>query len=221
MKNNMHYYIFGDIHANLDALVGCTRKVLKLIEKNDIMIFLGDYIDRGGHSYEVIEYLLAIKKKYNTVFLMGNHEDMLLKYLDGNDPGGMYLHNGGTATIRSYRKHCKKFEIPQKHLEFLRHLELYYEGSDFIAVHAGLDPKIDVLDSQDTESLLWIRERFYRAQKRWNKTIIFGHTPINSLTKNAVYDDKERNIIGIDSGAIYGYHLTCLRWPDKKIITGK
>lgn len=217
------YYIIGDIHGYLERLVALFNKLSSRITEKDTLIFLGDYIDRGPNSYEVIDFLIHVSRTpgVNCLFLKGNHEDMLLKYLSGEDRAGSFLFNGGDATIRSYVRQHGKFELPGHHEEFIRGLRLYYEGDDFIAVHAGLNPDAGALDEQEPNDLIWIREKFFRAEKRWDKTVIFGHTPVAYLgVKGPVYIDEKKNIIGIDSGVIFGNPLTCLVWPERKIIKG-
>ena len=217
------YYIIGDIHGYFNRLANLFKKLMTLVAERDTIIFLGDYIDRGAHSYEVIDFLVHVSrnKGLDTVFLKGNHEDMFLNYLCGDDPDGSFIFNGGDATIRSYVAHRGAFEVPRHHLDFFNGLRLYFEGEDFIAVHAGLNPLIETLDAQDKYDLLWIREKFYRAKHRWEKTVIFGHTPVSYIANaGSVYMDDERNIIGIDSGVIFGKSLTCLAWPTRKIIAG-
>ncbi|MBN2160845.1 MAG: serine/threonine protein phosphatase [Spirochaetes bacterium] len=216
------HYIIGDIHGYYDRLVNLFTKLAKLVTDDDTVIFLGDYIDRGAHSYEVIDFLVYLRQSetMKTVFLKGNHEDMFMSYLKGEDGAGSFLFNGGDATLRSYAARGADKNLPGHHREFFGCLRLFYEGEDFIAVHAGLNPRIDSLESQDEHDLLWIREKFFRADRRWSKTVIFGHTPVTYLSGGPVYIDEARNIIGIDSGVIFGKPLTCLAWPERRIITG-
>jgi serine/threonine protein phosphatase 1 len=216
------YYIIGDIHGCLDNLNNLLNKIFSNITETDTIIFLGDYIDRGPSSYDVIELLIDLSKKYNTVFLKGNHEDMLLKYISGILDFQNYFDNGGMATLRSYREKHGSSVIPPEHELFYGNLLQYYEAKDFIAVHAGLNPKINNIAEQSSYEMLWIRQEFYRSSRKWEKTIIFGHTPCSILhgeNKN-VYFNESNNIIGIDTGACYGGLLTCLRWPDKTIFQG-
>ncbi len=217
------YYLIGDIHGHYERLINLHAKLEGVITERDTLVFLGDYIDRGEKSYEVIDFLIQLSrsKGMKPVFLKGNHEEMFMAYLRGEDSTGIYLMNGGDATVRSYKSHRGKLDLPDHHRDFFNGLRLYYEGEDFIAVHAGLNPKIDRPEAQDERDLLWIREKFYRSEKRWDKTVIFGHTPVAYIRKDRqVYFDDERNIIGIDSGVIFGKPLTCLTWPGKKIIAG-
>jgi serine/threonine protein phosphatase 1 len=217
------YYIIGDIHGYFHRLANLFNKLTRLVKEADTIIFLGDYIDRGAHSYEVIDFLVQVSRTagLNSVFLKGNHEDMFLTYLRGEDNAGAFMLNGGDATMRSYIAHRGEFELPKHHRDFFNNLSLYYEGDDFIAVHAGLNPGIDRIEAQEEYDLLWIREKFFRADKHWDKTVIFGHTPVSYISRGgSLYMDDERNIIGIDSGVIFGNPLTCLVWPDRKTITG-
>ncbi len=217
------FYIIGDIHGYFKRLVNLFDQLTVRIHPPDTIVFLGDYIDRGPQSYEVIDFLVELSRTstLNTVFLKGNHEGMFMSYLKGEDHTGAYIINGGEATIRSYIAHRGVFELPKHHREFFSGLRLYYEGEDFIAVHAGLNPGKDSLEAQEEHDLLWIREQFFTKEKRWDKTVIFGHTPVSYISREApVYDDKKRNIIGIDSGVIMGNQLSCLVWPTREIISG-
>ncbi len=214
------YYIFGDLHgmySRLDALYGQLRET---IQKDDTLLFLGDYIDRGVQSYRTVEFLIGLSRLHPTVFLKGNHEAMLLEYLAGRDGDGLYFRNGGGRTIESYRRAFGSFSIPSRHMDFLASLVLYHETDNFIAVHAGLNPKITTMDLQSETDMLWIREEFYEADRRWPKTIIFGHTPAVHFSgrMSRPYFDEQRNIIGLDTGVVYGGALTCMRWPDRAIF---
>ncbi len=216
----MHFFI-GDIHGHFKELYDLFNAIKPEIGGGDVLVFLGDYIDRGPQSYEVIEFLINLQGRFGTVFLKGNHEGMLLNYLKGEDGRGLYLMNGGEATIRSYTRHMGDFRLPPHHMDFFRGLRLFYEGDDFIAVHAGLNPEIGSPGEQDEHDLLWIREKFFRTRTSFEKTVIFGHTPTVYINGDiSVYDDPVRNILGIDTGVIFGRSISCVRWPDKHVFTG-
>ena len=214
-----NFYLIGDIHGQFSKLEKLISKIELDIESDDTIIFLGDYIDRGPKSFEVIEFLLKLKSENSTIFLIGNHEDMFLKFVSTGDNYYNYMANGGQHTIRSYIRNLKEFKIPESHKRFYNILKLYYENDFFIAVHGGINPKVRDIADQRRSDIIWIREDFYRYNKRWDKTVIFGHTPtiyINN-SKN-VYIDDERNIIGIDTNAMSeGFPLSCIRLPDRKI----
>ena len=175
----------------------------------DVLIFLGDYIDRGPSSFEVVEYLVALKKLFpKTVFLKGNHEEMLENYLSGIDKM-TYLVNGGQQTLDSYLSRPRQPDdplIPQEHLDFFNSLLLYYETENYIFVHAGLRNKVP-LEEQNAEDLLWIRNKFIQTKHDFGKQIVFGHTPLPEPL-------LQPNKIGIDTGAVYGNKLTCVRLPE-------
>lgn len=196
-------YIIGDIH-------GCPGPLKRLIEKidwqpdRDGLIFLGDYVDRGRDSKGVIDLLIELSKKSPHVrFLMGNHEDLFLEYLQGGDPE-LYFFNGGGATLKSYGAQGR-LHIPREHVSFLQSLELYIELDDYWIVHAGMRPGIGIR-KQSVKDLLWIREPFIFSDYDFGKKVIFGHTP---FTVPFVTENK----IGLDTGLVFGNRLTCLELP--------
>jgi serine/threonine protein phosphatase 1 len=205
-------FAVGDIH-------GCFDKLIALMGKIDIkwgrekLIFLGDYIDRGPDSFEVVEYLIDLKKQHpNIVFLKGNHEEMLENFLSGNNRLG-YLSDGGQQTLDSYIAHRKgmTFPVPEEHLDFFRSLVLFHETDHYIFVHAGLEKGLP-LERQDPEVLLWIRDPFVRSGADFGKRVVFGHTPFSEPL-------VEANKIGIDTGAVFSNRLTCVRLPDMMFFT--
>jgi len=201
-------FVVGDIHGCLEKLVTLMDK-LPIDYNQDQLIFIGDYIDRGPSSFDVVRYLIELKKlKPDTVFLKGNHEDMLQNYLDGSDRFTYQL-NGGQQTLDEYLNRSDKkdaFPIPSEHLEFFNSLKLYYQTDDFIFVHAGLREKVP-LESQDRMDLLWIRDEFIHSKFDFGKRVIFGHTPFKEPM-------LQPNKIGIDTGAVYGNLLTCVQLPE-------
>ncbi len=201
-------FAIGDIHGTFDRLQSLMHKIPIDFAK-DTLVFIGDYIDRGPGSVEVVEYLMDLKKQVpETIFLKGNHEEMLEKYLDGTDRF-TYLLNGGQKTLDSYLNKTVQsgsFPIPRAHMDFFKSLRLYYETESYIFVHAGLRPKV-TLTSQKPEDMLWIRDKFIYSNYNFGKPVVFGHTP---LEKPLV----ESNKIGIDTGAVYGNALTCVQLPD-------
>jgi len=213
------FYLIGDIHGHLSKLKNLILDIKSDIKPDDLIIFLGDYIDRGPKSFEVIEFLLKLKSENNIVCLLGNHEDMFCRFVSVGDNRNSYMANGGKYTLKSYRRNLKGFRIPESHKRFYNSLKLYYESDSFIAVHAGLNPRVSNITEQTRHDLIWIREDYYRYDRRWEKTVIFGHTPTIYINKSKdVYIDNERNIIGIDTNAMSeGFPLTCIRMPDGKI----
>ncbi|MCP4109478.1 MAG: serine/threonine protein phosphatase [Desulfobacteraceae bacterium] len=203
MKN---VFAIGDIHGCMDKLCSLINKI-DIDFEHDTLVFLGDYIDRGADSFEVVEYLIGLKKQYpNIVFLKGNHEDMLEKYINGPDKY-TYLLNGGQQTLESYMKKSSPEMpvIPREHLEFFESLALFHETDNYIFVHAGLRENIP-LAMQECDDILWIRGEFILSDYDFGKQVVFGHTP---LTEPLIQPNK----IGIDTGAVYGNKLTCVKLP--------
>jgi len=197
-------FAVGDIH-------GCYQKLLDMMDKltinfnKDTLVFLGDYIDRGESSFQVVDYLADLKKQHNNiVFLKGNHEEMFFNYLSGEDEV-TFLFNGGEQTLKGYTDAKGSISVPQSHLDFFNALQLYYETDDYIFVHAGLREGVP-LEQQKPDDLLWIRRSFIDSDYDFGKLVVFGHTPYSEVL---IKDNK----IGIDTGAVYGYKLTCLELP--------
>ncbi|ACR79117.1 MULTISPECIES: metallophosphoesterase family protein [Kosmotoga] len=196
-------YAIGDIH-------GCLESLKKLIEKinpsrTDMLIFVGDYIDRGPNSKGVVDFLIKLSRSRKCIFIRGNHEQMLLDYLNGGKTRKLWHFNGMEYTINSYGGIDK---IPEKHIRFFEKTILFHETDEYVFVHAGVRPGIP-LNKQKDGDLLWIRDEFIYAE--WpvkDKVVIFGHTPV--LQEPLIMKDK----IGIDTGCVYGGKLTALRLDD-------
>lgn len=204
-------FVIGDIHGCYERLKTLLKKLH--IKNNDILIFLGDYIDRGTDSKKVVEEVINLKSQYHIITLLGNHEKMLLDILQKSLPIEMWLFNGGKTTLLSYG--IKKYNIssdlfPPEHIEFFKSLLPYYEMGNYIFVHAGLKPNIP-LGKQSIDDLVWIRDEFIYSDCDFGKVVVFGHTPLAEPL-------FLKNKIGIDTGAVYGGKLTCLVLPEKEII---
>lgn len=224
-KPKRHLYAIGDIH-------GCNNELVQLLDKLELdseldqVVFIGDYVDRGLESKAVVETLIEFKKKYpSTVFLRGNHEDMMLSYLGfGGQNGRYFLQNGGNLTLKSYGidfnyntpPSARFFAALQElnHFEFFTETEIWVECNNFIFVHAGINPHIESLKDQKQESLFWIREEFLEVTHLRDETIVFGHTPLEEVQ----FGTKK---IGIDTGCAFGGKLSCIELNTNKIIDVK
>jgi serine/threonine protein phosphatase 1 len=209
-RSSGRFFAVGDIHGCLDRLKILLKR-MPVDWDEDRLIFLGDYVDRGPDSMQVIEFLLDFKRRYGEriVFLQGNHEWMFSRYLIGEDCGP-FLRCGGSQTIESYSLEGKALEVPGSHRGFLEDLKPFHETESYIFVHAGLRPGVS-LAAQSHEDLLWIRSPFLESPYNWGKRVIFGHTPFSAPL-------IEENKIGIDTGAAYGGRLTAIVLPDLEFV---
>jgi len=211
-RQEAKFFAVGDIHGNLPHLEQLLEEITPAVNpRNDTLVFLGDYIDRGPSSKGVVDFILRLRREFpHVVCLKGNHEAMLLDWVLNGENYDLYLANGGGATIKSYSLEGE-FNLPQEHRDFFTSLLLYYETERYIFVHAGLKAGIPLAE-QDPHDLIWIRDEFILSPWDFGKTVIFGHTPLQR-----VYIAP--NKIGIDTGAVYGGKLTCLELPARRFYS--
>ncbi len=163
-------FVIGDIHGHYDALIGLFSHISPSAE--DEVYFLGDLIDRGPKSSDVVKFVMD--NGYNCI--LGNHEFMMLDVLarEQINPEAFqgWLYNGGYSTVISYGN-----KIPSQHIHWIAQLPLYIDLEDYWLVHAGVDPYMPI-EKQNAEQFCWIRETFHRIKTPIfeNKTIITGHT---------------------------------------------
>ncbi|MCH8075675.1 MAG: serine/threonine protein phosphatase [SAR324 cluster bacterium] len=204
----------GDIHGCLEPLESLVDK----LPRDDALVFLGDYVDRGPQSAQVIDYLKDLARQRHCRFLMGNHEVLMVKAIQDEKAIPIWLYNGGDATLKSYGLSSGDW-VDSKHrsallpgfMDFYRALSLYHEDESAIYVHAGIDVSIENMAAQDSEVLLWIRDKFFRNSAKWNgKPIVFGHTPTRTMGLDPGSIFKRGAFYGIDTGCVYGGHLTAM-----------
>lgn len=205
-------FAIGDIH-------GCAAELRRLIAilpltSDSTLVFLGDYVDRGPASREVIETILALKEEYEVVTLTGNHEAMLTDFLA--DPcssrAGTFFYNGGGATLASYSTGDGDYDIPTDHIEFFESLRLVYQTDDYFFVHAGVpNVPLEDLDPEPNRSyLLWTRKPFLESSYNWSKLIIHGHTPHPQI-------EVRPNRINLDTGCVLGNRLSAIELPARRV----
>jgi len=210
MQNDRRIFVVGDIHGCHDKLTALLPQMDWKPDSGDLLLFLGDYIDRGPSSYSVVETILELSDQApnDVITLMGNHEKMFLDFLNGEEMPNIFS-NGMAATVRDYCRDNR--ELSADHLMFYRNLRLFYETDDYIFVHAGLMPG-KALEEQSLTDLLWIREPFLNSAYDFGKTVVFGHTPFK-----APFMAPGR--LGLDTGAVYGGPLTCCVLPEMRFIS--
>ena len=205
-------YAIGDIHGRFDLLEQLISKIAAHAgDEPSELIFLGDYIDRGGQSREVINYLAHSDDlaHFECTFLKGNHEATLLQFLEDPSIGPSWTSFGGFETLLSYGVRTTTLQkdpelwqetsrqlrevIPQGHKDFLRGLELYVQRGDYLFVHAGIDPD-KPFEVQGEAEFLWIRDAFLSSRRSHPWKVVHGHTP-----EPAPHSDRRR--IGVDTGA--------------------
>jgi diadenosine tetraphosphatase ApaH/serine/threonine PP2A family protein phosphatase len=212
------FFIVGDIHACPQELE--TLLMSLMLQREDRVVFLGDYIDRGPDARAVVDLLLSMKADAvcQLTFLKGNHEDMFLDFLGfPGRYGETFLFNGGAPTVKSYG--LSRFavgkdaaaELPQTHLDFYCALETVYANGDTLCVHAGLNP-VRSFDKQTEEERLWIRQEFILQPHNFPYTIVFGHTPHREVLFDLPYK------VGIDTGLVYGGKLSCLEVTERNLF---
>lgn len=216
-KNIGRIFAVGDIHGCYDKLVSLMNR-LPFDRHSDTLIFLGDYINRGSQSREVIDYLLKLRQQCkNIVFLKGNHEHALLQYAQTKDQEYLWLLRSMDVepTLKSYSD--AKFQslsdlgfLPPAHLDFINGLLPYYKTDDYLFIHAGVIPG-EKLDECSLDRLLTVRDTFLKCERQTDYTIVFGHTPFEMPL-------VAPGMIGIDTGAVYGNMLTAVLLPDLRFF---
>jgi len=191
--------VIGDVHGHYDTLMTLIDAIAPT--GDDMVYFLGDLIDRGPQSSQVVDFV----KQSPFLCLLGNHEQMLIDILGGGEVHGpalqAWLYSGGHSTINSYGDDG----VSKDHIAWMRTLPTYMDLGDTWLVHAGVHPKIPI-EQQTSDQFCWIREEFHSSPKPYfcDKRIITGHTI--TFTLPGVLPGKiaqGHGWLGIDTGA---YH---------------
>src|SRR5699024_6523817 len=209
----MRTLAISDIHGELELFNKLLEKV-NYNPKEDQLILLGDYIDRGPDSAGVLEKVRELKAQ-GALVLRGNHDQMMLDaYHQKAGAWERWIRNGGRETLKSYGIKNDRFPETKQfadHIAFIEALDDYYETDNYIFVHAGLDPN-KAVEETDRHTLIWIRDKFHNNYED-DKTVIFGHTVTPHLHQEKgnfkIYYGPNK-IIGIDGAATYGGQLNCL-----------
>lgn len=225
-------YAIGDVHGRADLLGRLLKKIADDAGKNsgknsgktpgkepkNVLVMLGDLVDRGPSSQGVLELLSnglpgKIAKEFEVVMIRGNHEVMMMDFIRGAEDAYDWLGNGGMETLESYgiEPHERdidelgvefKQKLPKGHLELLRKMKLKHRIGDYLFVHAGIRPGVPLKD-QDKDDLVWIRHSFLGSKMDFGFVVVHGH----SIRKEP---EIRPNRIGIDTGAWISGRLTAL-----------
>jgi serine/threonine protein phosphatase 1 len=216
-------YAIGDVHGCLDRLVALHEQIAEDIAvrpaEHTVLLHLGDYVDRGSDSAQVVDWLINRPPVPADAFvnLMGNHEHMMLSALAGVDreAPGHWLMNGGAESLLSWgiSRSVPTLEwaarVPMQHLVFLRDLQISHQIGPYFFVHAGIQPGV-ALDKQSRHDMLWIREPFLSTRADQGAVVVHGHTP---KREPVVLPNR----VAIDTGAVLGGALTCLVLEEDKL----
>jgi serine/threonine protein phosphatase 1 len=235
VAENHLVWAIGDIHGRAELVYPILNYIWLDILKSGqdfspFVVFVGDYIDRGLSSRTVIDAVMRFGSvaPAESVYLLGNHEQMFLSFYDGEPASARWLDYGGRQTAASYDVQVParalsveeieavrlelREKVPEAHVDFFRSLKLFFETGDYVLVHAGMKPGVP-LEEQSGEDLLW-RRGSEKDDKKLSRTVVHGHTP--HLTPRL----SERRI-GIDTGAYQTSILTAVRLQgcDRKFIS--
>lgn len=222
-------WAIGDIHGRLDLL----ERLLEAVALGDdpaafdrlVLVFLGDYVDRGANSRGVIDRLVVLQDegRYETHFLKGNHEDKMLEFLEDPSVGPAWCEYGGAEALRSFglnvptMKHRVdawasvsadlRHRLSSRQLRFMRELETSVSIGGYFFAHAGARPGI-ALEDQSDHDLMWVRNSFLNDPDPFERVVVHGHTPTAEP-----YADHRR--IGVDTKAYETGVLTAVRLEDR------
>jgi serine/threonine protein phosphatase 1 len=214
-------YCIGDIHGSvglLERLHGMILEDAEGFEGTRHVVYLGDYVDRGEHTKQVLDLLLeAPLPGFEPVYLQGNHEQIMLAFIEYPEMTASWLNFGGREALNSYgirlahvpSRH-EVFELsrrldralPDSHREFLQNGLEHWQCGGYYFVHAGIRPGV-ALEHQLQEDKLWIRDEFLDSRKDHGAIVVHGHSIVQE-------PDFQPNRIGIDTGAFRSGVLTCL-----------
>src|SRR5690606_21099264 len=214
----MRTIMISDIHGCLDELIGLLHAV-EYSPVRDKLVLLGDYVDRGPKSKEVVEQIMQLVNEHGAIAIKGNHDQRLADLIHNRDVKEKFIEHGGLETITSYTN-SKDFTLEEAmefirdnyidHIHFLSSLPLYYEDQDHIYVHAGINPSVADWRLTSKHDFLYIKELFIRNKTTVkDRKIVFGHTKTIDIhgTPDVWFSDDK---IGIDGGCAYGLQLNAL-----------
>ncbi|MFK7049552.1 MULTISPECIES: metallophosphoesterase family protein [Flavobacterium] len=231
----MAIYSIGDIHGAYKGLLQVMA--ITPLKPGDTLIFLGDYVDGWSESPQVLDFLIDLKKNYNCIYIKGNHDELLLDWLQNKNENTMWHASGGKTTIEAYQNISR--EVKDKHIHFLSNLKEYHVEDNKLFVHAGFTNLKGVAYEYYPRLLYWDRTLWEMAlcldpaispesplfPKRLKayKEIFIGHTPVTNV--GATVPLKKANVWNLDTGAAFNGCITVLNiesnqfWQSEPIHT--
>jgi len=217
----MRTLVIGDIHGGLRALHQIMERAK--VTPKDTLIFLGDYVDGWSQSPQVIDYLMELKTTHNCVCILGNHDKLLLEWLDESKDNPLWYKHGGESTVLAYEK--TSGETIKKHIEFLKSLQDYYlDEQNRLFVHAGFTNVNGVIYEYFPELFYWDRTLWetalalnkkmktndlaYPKRLTLYKEIYIGHTPVSRINKTIPI--QMVNVWNVDTAAAFKGPLTIM-----------
>jgi serine/threonine protein phosphatase 1 len=217
-------FVIGDIHGGLKALVQVLERAK--VSKNDTLIFLGDFVDGWSESPAVLDFLIALKEKQNCIFIRGNHDDLLLKWLCKDNEGfdeRMWFNHGGEASALSYQN--IENSTKEKHIQFLLSLQDYHlDDENRLFIHAGFTNVRGVKHEFFTRLFYWDRTLWetalamdnqlskdaltYPNRLKLYKEIYIGHTPVTKIDETIPIN--KACVWNVDTGAAFQGKLTIM-----------
>lgn len=221
---DMPIYAIGDIHGRHDLLEMAEYTIARdaaRLPGRKLIVTLGDYIDRGPSSAQVISHLMMPPPEgFDRICLTGNHEIMMLDYIDGRISYAEWMRMGADTLLRSYGLDPDNLplifptaakldgfirqSLPKPHIDFMRAMPILADTPEILFVHAGIDPSLPI-DRQSDEDLVFIRERFFSSTKPLPKLVVHGHTPCEE-------PDIQPMRLNLDTRAFKSGRLTVARF---------
>ena len=203
----MARWIIPDIHGCFRTLKSLVESFLKLTKEDDLY-FLGDYIDRGPSSKEVIDYIMDLQSRgYRIHCLKGNHEDYCIKAWEADQKAHLFKPEiqrswervGAAETYKSFGGKRPR-DIPENYIEWMKNLDYYFELENYILVHAGMNFKIEN-PFEDHDSMIWVRNFKVNFDKTQGRRIIHGHIPVDySFIDHVIHHQNNYDFIALDNG---------------------
>lgn len=206
-------FAIGDVHGCAEELRALIQKLP--LRKDSLVVFLGDYIDRGPDSRGVVDTILDLQQYCRVICLLGNHELMLREFLDGSDSRRVarFIYNGGSATLASYADHDGVFVMPEEHRDFYDSLLYHHVEGDHCFVHAGLPADVHEIDiAVHGEEMVWMRQRPGMPEPNYSKIVVHGHSAIPEI-------DIQPRRINLDTACVYGRRLTGMEINTREVYT--